>query len=87
MKTTPKFDINRKDLYAFNSNLNDRTKNRLNEIASYGMEEVGVGQFGIKGVMSGLYIEKVWNYSDKDFNEYMDFVKDCILENELKRTV
>lgn len=87
MKTTPKFDTNRKDLYPFNSDLFDRTKNRLNEMASYGMQEVTPGEFGIKGVMSGLYINKVWNYSDKDFNEYMNFVKDSILESELTRII
>ncbi len=24
------------------------------------MEEVGYGEFGLRGTMSGLYIEKVW---------------------------
>lgn len=85
MKITTKFNTNRKDLYSFNSEMNKRTKNRLNEMASYGMEEVSLGEFGIKGTMSGLYVEKVWNYSDEDFNDYMNFVKDCILEKELSR--
>lgn len=82
---TPKFNTNRKDLYSFNSEMNERTKNRLNEMVSHGMEEVSLGEFGIKGIMSGLYVEKVWNFSDEDFNDYMNFVKDCILEKELSR--
>jgi hypothetical protein len=28
--------------------------------------------------MSGLYIEKVWGYSDEDFTDYMDWVKGLI---------
>lgn len=77
MDTTTKFDINRKDFYKFNHSeqLNERTKSRLTLMASLGMEEVSVAQFGIKGKMSGLYIEMVWNYNEEEFNSYMDFVK------------
>ncbi len=56
----------------------ERTKKRLTEIVDLGMEETGIASFGYKGVMSGLYIEKVWNYSDEDFKHYMDWVKDLI---------
>jgi hypothetical protein len=45
-----------------------------------GMTEVGYGQFGIVGLMSGLYIEMVWNYSDEDFKSYIDWVKSLILK-------
>lgn len=87
MKTTPKFDTNRKDLYQSNSDLNVRTKKRLNEMASYGIQELTHGEFGIKGLMSSLNIQKVWNYSDEQFKQYMNYVKDCILESELTRIV
>ena len=47
-------------------------------MAELGMEEVGIAQFGYKGIMSGLYIEKVWSYSDEDFKNYMDWAKELI---------
>jgi hypothetical protein len=42
---------------------------------------VGIAQFGYKGVMSGLYIEKVWSYSDADFKGYMDWAKGLIAKS------
>lgn len=73
------FDINDNDLYEYGKpELKERTKQRLTEIADCGMVEVGYGQFGYKGIMSGLYIEKVWSYSDDDFNDYMDWAKKLI---------
>ena len=74
---TPNFDINRIDLYQYNKP-KDRTRKRLLEIAELGMGEVGVGQFGYKGVMSGLYIENIWSYSDDEFKDYMDWAKELI---------
>lgn len=70
-------DINKKEYYDFGKpEILDRTKNRLIQMSELGMSEVGYGQFGIKNVMSGLYIEKVWNYSDEDFIDYIDWVKE-----------
>lgn len=74
---TSNFDINRDDFYEHDKP-KDRTKKRLLEISECGMEEVGVAHFGYKGVMSGLYIEMVWSYSDKDFKDYMDWAKGLI---------
>ena len=63
-----KFDINRTDLYRHDEPEHfERTKKRLTEISECGMEETGIASFGYEGVMSGLYIEKVWSYSDDDF--------------------
>lgn len=76
----PRFDIERNDLYEYDKP-KDRTKKRLTEIADYGMEEVGTAQFGYKGVMSGLYIEKVWSYSDTDFKSYMAWAKELITKS------
>jgi hypothetical protein len=73
----PRFDIERKDLYEHNKP-KERTRKRLTEMAECGMEEIGIASFGYKGVMSGLYIEKVWGYSDEDFTDYMDWVKGLI---------
>lgn len=72
-------DINRKDLYEYGKvDLKERTKNRLKQINKMGMTEVGTSQFGIDGIMSGLYIEKVWSYSEDDWNEYIVWVKNLI---------
>ena len=73
-----RFDIERKDLYEHNKP-KERTRKRLTEIAECGMEEIGIASFGYKGVMSGLYIEKVWGYSDEDFKDYMDWAKGLIV--------
>lgn len=78
------FDINRSDFYEYGKpELKERTKKRLIEIAEFGMKEVGIAEFGYKEIMSGLYIEMVWHYSDEDFKDYMDWVKGLIA-NKLK---
>lgn len=73
-----KFDVDRKNHYEYNETKerNQRTKDRLTRMAEMGMEEVGIAQFGIAGVMSGLYIEKVWSYNDKDFDAYLKWAQD-----------
>lgn len=77
------FDIDRYDLYLYNEpTLEKRTRDRLTQMAELGMEEVSTAEFGIYGVMSGLYIEKVWRYSDKEFDEYMDWVKSLIKKHK-----
>lgn len=82
-----KIEISRKDYYEFGKpELKDRTKNRLQEINNLGMEEVGIAQFGFKGVMSGLYIEKVWSYSDKEFKDYMDWAKNLIEKQSIEKS-
>lgn len=63
-------------------NLKERTKNRLIQIEEAGMSELGNYEFGVKGVMSGLYIEKVWEYSDKSFKEYMDWAISVIQKHK-----
>ena len=74
-----KFDIDRADLYDHDKpQLKVRTRGRLTEIANCGMNEVGVAQFGYDGVMSGLYIEHVWNYSDEKFKDYMNWARELI---------
>ena len=77
----PRFDIEREDLYEYNKP-KERTRKRLTEIAECGMEEIGIASFGYKGVMSGLYIEKVWGFSDEDFKDYMDWAK-CLITSSL----
>lgn len=52
---------------------NLQTFNRLKVISSIKMDQVGVAQFGFKGVMSGLYIEKVWSFTDEEFEDYINW--------------
>ncbi len=76
MQKIKQMDITANIYYEFNKpELKERTQSRLSEMSNIGMEEVGYGEFGLKGLMSGLYIEKVWSYSDEDFKDYMDWVK------------
>ncbi len=74
---TKQFNIHRKDFYQHDKP-KDKTLMRLTEIAECGMSEVGIAQFGYEGILSGLYIEMVWNYSDEKFKDYMDWVKSLI---------
>ena len=78
-----KFNVDDVNLYPYND-LRERTKQRLIQIAECGMELVGDGQFGIEGVVSGLYIEMVLNYSDKHFNDYIQWAKGIINQDHLK---
>jgi hypothetical protein len=80
----PRFDIEREDFYE-HGQPKERTRKRLAEIAECGMEEIGSAQFGYKGVMSGLYIEKVWSYSDEAFKDYMDWARGLISKSMLDK--
>jgi hypothetical protein len=77
-----KFNVDRKDFYEYDqpAAINVRTRERLVEIADIGMEEVMTAEFGYKGIMSGLYLEKVWSYSNKDWKDYIDWAKGLINE-------
>lgn len=77
------FDVDRKDLYLNRRpELVERTKKRLVQIAEAGMEEVGVAEFGVPGIVSGLWIEKVWSYDDDAFQKYMDWAIKVINEKK-----
>ena len=73
------FDVKREDFYEY-SRPKDRTRKRLEEMARLGMSEIGSVSFGIEGVMSGFHIERVWDFDEKDFNGYIDWVKSKIKE-------
>lgn len=55
-----------------------RTRKRLLEMKEIGMQIVGYGQFGIDGVISGIWIERVWHESDSDWAEYLEWMKSVI---------
>lgn len=76
-------DINKKVYYCNNENV-ERTKRRLTQMNEIGMTEVGDAQFGVEGIMSGLYIERVWSYDDEKFDDYLNWVKTLIKEKDDK---
>ena len=81
----PEINIDRTDFYEYGKpELQERTRKRLQEIIDCGMTEVGIAQFGFKGIMSGLYIEIVWSYSNEIFKDYMDWAKELIAEKRKK---
>lgn len=70
-------DINKPDYYFGQNDIGKiRVRRRLEEINSLGLSEVGYGEFGIKGLMSGLYIERVWHFSNQHWKEYVDWIKE-----------
>ena len=71
------FNVDRSDFYEYDKP-KEITKKRLLEIAEMGMHEVGVAQFGIPGIHSGLYIERVWSFSEIEWNDYITWVKDLV---------
>ena len=82
------FDITRRDFYLVDQpELEERTKKRLVEISEIGMEEVGCGQFGKKDIMSGLYIEMVWSFSDEKWTEYISWAKELINSKKEKMKI
>jgi hypothetical protein len=82
-----KFDVTNTAFYRYDKpELNEVIKSRLTQMAELGMEVCGYGEFGIKGVMSDLYIEKVWNYTDEDFTAYMGWVESLLKRAEQSQT-
>ena len=74
--------INNKNYYEVGKPENqERTKNRLTELSKINMIELSNSQFGIKGIMSGLYIEYIWTYSQKQWDDYVNWVKKLIETN------
>lgn len=69
--------VDRDDFYLYDRpDKKEETRIRLQQLQDIGMTEVGVAQFGITGIMSGLYIEMVWNFSDEKFDDYIKWVKE-----------
>lgn len=59
-----------------------RTRERLKLIWDLGFTEVGIAHFGIKGSVSGLYIEKIWNETDQEFYSRIEWMKSCTKQLE-----
>jgi len=77
------FNINDENLYCNWKNVT-RTRNRIIQIAEMGMHMFHNYSFGIKGIMSGLYLERVWSYSDEQWNDYINWVIELTKETNLK---
>jgi hypothetical protein len=75
------FNVDRDDLYEHDKP-RDRTRARLMEMADLGMEETGSWCFGYRGATGGLYIEMVWEKSDEDFKDYMDWAREMIAKHK-----
>lgn len=80
-----KIDVDNKHFYEYDKPENrDRTKKRLQELVDMGCEETGIASFGVKGVVSGLFIERVWSYSDERWTDYIEWMKSVINEKTEK---
>jgi len=78
-------DIDNQDYYEYDKPENtERTRARLIELRDMGMTDCGNQQFGVNGIMSGLYIEMVWRYTDEEFDDYLEWVKELV---EIKKEV
>lgn len=74
-----KLNIFRKDLYEYDKPI-DRTRKRLIQMADMGMEEIGFASFGVCDIMSGLYVEYIWSYDDEKWDDYINWVKELVIE-------
>ena len=74
-------DINFKDYYCNNENIG-RAKKRLIELSDLWVEEVWYWEFWIKAVFSWLYIDRVWWYTDKQWDDEILWIKWRIWENK-----
>ena len=79
-------NINREDLYEYDPK-RARTKRRLKQMKDMGLVEVGIAEFGVEGVVSGLYIEKVWNYEDEKFQNYLAWMQSVIDRKKEQETI
>ena len=62
--------------YYYNNTKQERTKKRLIQISELWLEEVWIAQFWIPWIMSWLYIERIWDYSDAEYDSYIEWIKD-----------
>lgn len=67
------------DYSVINPKIKDRTIDRLKEIDNLWLEEVWIWEFWIPWKMSWLYIEKLWSYDNKSWNNYIQWIKNDIL--------
>ena len=74
----------RRDFFLVDPTKKLQTKERLEQLEALGVEEVGHGEFGVRGVTSGIYIEMVWNESEEDWNKRMEWLR-VLIEDEKQK--
>lgn len=81
-----KFDVDRQDFYEHgcSDEKKQRTRKRLVQLAKLGFKEVGVAEFGIPGVVSGIYIESVWFQDNHKWNDKIAWMKKEFSLSEIK---
>ena len=57
-------DINKEEYYKI-PHEKETTRFRLMQLNEMGLSEISEGEFGIPDVISGLFVENLWNWSDK----------------------
>lgn len=74
-------EININNTNYYNKINDSRTIKRLVELKELGLYEYGDCSFYLEGIMSGLYIEMVWNYNDEEWNNYLNWIKDLKMKS------
>lgn len=77
-------NINKESFYRVEDTNREKTKKRLEQIKELGLKEVGTAQFGIPGIVSGLYIEKVWNLSDTAWAGWLEWIEKLKIQKGYK---
>lgn len=85
-KSEHKFDIERSDFYKYKED-KSTTWARLKQIADLGMEEVGTAEFGVRGIVSGLYIERIWDMTDAAWIEHVSWMTGLIFNEEPEKCI
>lgn len=80
LSESPEYYVAQNIYYCNDADSDKITEQRLFQIWKLGLKAMGYGQFGINNVMSGLYIEMIWNYSEKQWDDYIEWIKQ--LKNE-----
>lgn len=70
-------DLNNSDYYCNRKNV-ERTRQRLTRCKEMGMHECGNLQLGVPNFHSGLWLEMVWSYDNKEFDDYLKWVQTLI---------
>ena len=72
-------NVDNREYYEFGKpEKDDQTKSRLLGMKKMGMIDFGNFQFGVDGVVSGIWIERVWSFSNKDWKSYMEWAQSVI---------
>lgn len=74
-------NIEYEDYYCNKENV-ERTKERLIELSNLWLSSVWYGEFWIDKLLSWIYIERIWWYSDEKWLEEIVWIK-SVIENKI----